>query len=287
VSGADGIAVPAERILPAGEVRLHALDWGGEGPDVLFLHGGALNAHSWDSVCLALGRECRRVAVDLRGHGDSEWAPDGDYDYQAYERDVLAALDALALRRPLIVGQSLGGLVTLRIAADRPTALSAAVLVDIGPDVREAGRSRIREFVNGDRAIGTLEEFMERAGRFRGARDPELLRRSLLLNLRSTEDGRFTWKWDPRQFTPERRSRRDAERRGLWALVSRISVPVLVVRGGRSDIFLDDDARKLAGALANAHLVVLDRAGHNVQSDDPSGLAAAVRTFALEMATQE
>jgi pimeloyl-ACP methyl ester carboxylesterase len=203
---ADPIVLPEERELVVGGLTLHYLDWGTGGPPMLFLHGGGLTAHTWDLVCLALRRSYRCLALDQRGHGESAWSPDGDYGAEAFVADIEALVEQLQLHRPVLVGQSLGGINALSYATRHADELTALVVVDAGPQVRWEDGQRIRDFISATSELQSLEEFVERARAFNPRRDPRLLRRSLLRNLRRLPDGRLTRKSDPRLLAAFRAS---------------------------------------------------------------------------------
>jgi pimeloyl-ACP methyl ester carboxylesterase len=247
----------------------------------VLLHGGALTAHTWDIMCLALGDAYRCIAPDLRGHGDTDWAPDHDYSHEAYARDLAALLGELELGRCVLVGNSLGGHTAIRYAAERPPSEQpeALVLVDIGPEMRSAGRERLRNFTEGPREMDSLEEFVERAVAFNPLRRREILRRSLLHNLRQLPSGKWAWKYDPNRFQRGPLAGPPPTLEDRWNDVHRLACPVLVVRGGRSDMFLDEDAEKLAANLKDGRWVRIEGAGHTVQGDQPRALARAIREF--------
>jgi esterase len=274
------IAPPRDGYFASNGLRLHYLDWGQPSSrPLILLHGGALTAHTWDVVAMGLP-EFRCIAPDLRGHGDSDWAPDGDYSPDAYREDLEALLAHLEIQRSVLIGNSLGGATALRYTAHRAASEQpeALVLVDIGPEMREAGRQRLRAFTGGPRELDSVDEFVERALAFNPQRRPATLRRSLLNNLRQLPSGKWTWKYDPRRFgTGPGPTAADR-----WADVRRVSCPTLVVRGGRSDMFLDEDAQKLASTLHDGRWLRIDGASHTVQSDRPVALVAAVREFLAE-----
>ena len=246
---------------------------------ILFLHGGALTAHTWDLCCLALRDEFHCLALDQRGHGDSDWAPDTDYSIDAQREDIRGFADQLGLDRFVLVGQSMGAINGLAFAAAHPERLSALVMIDAGPEVRRRGSSRIREFVNGGAKPETLEEIIERALAFNPRRDPQILRRSLMHNLRRQPDGSWSWKYDRRRFQQMGGDRHAAERRGLADGLVRVTCPTLVVRGAESDVFHQEDAEHLAKSLPNGRQITIGQAGHTVQGDNPKDLVAALRDF--------
>jgi len=276
----DEVALPDEHDIAVGGLRFRYLDWGKPGlRPILFLHGGALTAHTWDLCCLALRDEFHCMALDQRGNGDSDWAPDGDYSIAAQREDVKGFADVLGLDDFVLIGMSMGAINALAYAIAYPETLSALVLIDAGPNVRRPGSSRIRDFVNGGAEPASLEAIIERALAFNPRRDPLILRRSLMHNLRRQSDGNWTWKYDRRRFQQMGGGQHAAERQGLADGLARITCPTLVVRGAESDVFHEEDAVRLAAGLANGRHITIPKAGHTVQGDNPKDLAAALRKF--------
>jgi pimeloyl-ACP methyl ester carboxylesterase len=242
----------------------------------LFVHGRGLTAHTFDLVCLALGGTFRCLSLDLRGHGDSEWSPTGEYSIDALSEDLAAFADALRLSRLAVVGMSLGGAAALHYAALRPDSVAALAVIDIGPDPRPG--SRVREFMALPSELDSVEDFVARAKAFNPRRDEDVLRVSLMHNLRRTESGKWAWKWDPRAGPPDlTHLRQRAEL--LWADVALVQCPVLVVRGAFSQVLTDERAREFASRLRDGRWTRIEGAGHNVQGDRPKQLAAALRDF--------
>ena len=274
------VVLPDERHAIVDGLRFRYLDWGTEGKrPILFLHGGALTAHTWDLCCLALRDDFHCLALDQRGHGDSDWAPDANYSIAAQRQDIKGFAEAVGLDNFVLVGMSLGAINGLAYAIAYPETLSALVLIDAGPNVRRPGSRRIRDFVNGGAEPESLEAIIERALQFNPRRDPLILRRSLMHNLRQQEDGNWVWKYDRRRFQAMGGDQHANERRSLADGLATVTCPTLVVRGGESDVFHDEDAERLAAALPDGRWVKIPNAGHTVQGDNPKDLVAAMREF--------
>jgi esterase len=280
----DELVLPADEHFVVDGLRLHHLDWGTEGqPAVLFLHGGRLTAHTFDLVCLALRRDFHCLALDQRGHGDSEWSPALDYGPDTNARDIGAWIEHIGVTAPVLVGHSLGGLHAMTYAVDAAQSLAAVVLIDVGPGVQAAGTRRIVEHAIDDPGPGQFEEFVARAVEFNPRRDPRLLRRSLLHNLRELPDGRFTWKHDPGRLTRESFEATRASVERLREQLASVTCPVLVVRGAESDVYGDSDAEGFAQALPDGRWAKVDSAGHNIQGDNAAGLVQVLTRFFAEI----
>ena len=276
----DDVALPDERDVAVGGLRFRYLDWGKPGNrPILFLHGGALTAHTWDLCCLAMRDDFHCLALDQRGHGDSDWAPDVDYSIAAQREDVRGFAAAIGLDNFVLVGMSMGAINGLAYAIQYPETLSALVLIDAGPNVRRPGSRRIRDFVNGGAEPETLDQIIARALSFNPRRDPLILRRSLMHNLREGADGTWSWKYDRRRFQAMGGERHADERRGLADGLANVTCPTLVVRGGESDVFHDEDAERLAAGLPDGRWIKIPNAGHTVQGDNPKDLVGALRGF--------
>jgi esterase len=258
-------------LQPAG-LRLHALDWGTAGaPPLLLLHGAAQTAHSFDEVAPALARDHHVLALDQRGHGDSEWAP--RYDRDAFAGDIAAVLDAQGWDEAALVAMSLGGLNAIAFAAARPERVRALVVVDVVPTVAAAGRQAIgRQLaVHG---FDSFEAAVAHARAFNPRRTVANIRQRLRHAMRRGADGRWTWKFDPAIGDA---AGRDPET--LWWAVGRLRCPTLLVRGAESDILTAGGAERFLATVAGSALAVVAGAGHSVMGDNPAGFLAAVRPF--------
>jgi pimeloyl-ACP methyl ester carboxylesterase len=276
----DEVALPISRQLRLRDLDFHYLDWGGpdDAPAVVLLHGGGLNAHTWDVICLALRKRYRCVALDQRGHGDTQWSGAGAYGRDDHVGDIQSFVSELSLARPVIVGMSLGGLNTMAYAAGRQD-LAGVVLVDVGPEFQSGPVGHLIDFMAKGIEPTSREDFIERALRFNHRRNRQLLEISVLRNIRQHSGGGWTWKYDPRAAITGNPAELREANLTLWSAVAKITCPVLVVRGAESPVFTQEQAEELVARLADAHLEVVEGAGHTVQGDNPAGLLRALEPF--------
>ena len=263
---------------------LSALVWGDEPPELVLLHGGAQNAHTWDTVAMALDRPL--VAIDLPGHGHSDAPAQGSLGVRTNADDVAAAVAALAPDAQAVVGMSLGGLTTIALADQHPELVRRVVLVDVTPKVEGPGAAAIVAFVNGPESFADFDELLARTIEFNPTRSESSLRRGILHNALQREDG--SWVWRYRRFTdevaPADADAGSVERaipsEDLWDAVGRIAVPLMLVRGMRVGSVVDDEAEaELLRRLPAARVEHVAEAGHSVQGDDPISLARLLADF--------
>jgi pimeloyl-ACP methyl ester carboxylesterase len=203
-----------------------------------------------------------------------------DYSITAHANDLEALVTALRLSAFVLVGMSMGGVNAIRFAGRNGTKLAGLVIVDVGPEIQQAGATRIRQFSSSTAELDSVEDFVAQAQAFNPRRDATLLQRSLLHNLRQTQNGKWTWKYDPRARVHVGDAAESAARRAaLWDDVDRIDCPTLVVRGGASEVFADSDADKLVGRLWLGEKAIVENAGHTVQGDNPVGFVRVLRSF--------
>ncbi len=275
------MTAPSDGSANVGALTLHYLDWGTPGrPPLVCLHGIKQTAHSWDVVAPAHARTHHVRAHDQRGHGDSTWAPDGDYRIATQTRDIEQFLHAIDATPSVLVALSMGGLVALTLAARAPELVRALVVVDIAPEVQRSGVDNIRSFVAATDELDTFEDFVQRAHSFNPRRTLANIRERLRHNLRQLPTGRWTWKYDPQLRNPARVGEAMGD---LWAEVAKIRCPVLIVRGGESDILAPEVAARFGG-IVKAEVRTVPGAGHSVMGDNPGGFLAAVEPFLAGLA---
>jgi pimeloyl-ACP methyl ester carboxylesterase len=266
----------------AGGRRLSALVWQDADPELVLLHGGAQNAHTWDTVAMALDRPL--VAIDLPGHGHSDGPadrPEGQLDAHGNAIDVAAAVRQLAPDAKAVIGMSLGGLTAIALSAEAPELVRKIVLVDVLPGIKGQRARHITDFVNGPASFASRDELLERTARFNPARSRSSLRRGILHNAEQQPDGTWVWRWArhrrPAPATPAPAGTRYGL---LWEELSSITVPLLLARGMRPDSVLDDDdERELLRRLPSAQVIHVEEAGHSLQGDTPLELAAIIEHF--------
>jgi pimeloyl-ACP methyl ester carboxylesterase len=258
-------------------LRFHFEEWGDPGnPQVLLLHGGNQSAHSWDLVSLHLADRYHVFALDQRGHGDSEWTRDQDYSTGAKAEDAVAFIADQGLVSPVIVGHSMGGMVAITAALAHPGLARALVLVDVGPELSEAGVGVIHNFVTHNVEFDDLDEFLDNVVKYDKFRSREHIARTVKYNMLRRADGKYISKVD------HKRGPNDVARITLDD-VRVIPYPVLLVRGGESDLLTADAAARFVAALPAGRLVTVPNAGHNVHSGNTPGFLDAVVPFVDEM----
>ena len=262
--------------------RLSALVWQDADPELVLLHGGSQNAHTWDTVAMALDRPL--VAIDLPGHGHSDGpgeSPEGQLDAHGNAVDVAAAIRQLAPAAKAVVGMSLGGLTAIALSAEAPELVRKIVLVDVLPGIKGQRARHITDFVNGPASFASLDELLERTARFNPVRSRSSLRRGILHNAEQQPDGTWVWRWARHRRPAPASSAPAGTRYGpLWEELSSITVPLLLARGLRPDSVLDDDdERELLRRLPSAQVIHVEEAGHSLQGDTPLELAAIIEHF--------
>jgi pimeloyl-ACP methyl ester carboxylesterase len=256
--------------------HVSALVWGGDAPaELVLVHGGAQNAHTWDTVALALGRPL--VAIDLPGHGHSSWRDDARYDPLALAADIAPAVSTLAPHARLVVGMSLGGLTSMVLAARFPHLVSSLALVDITPGVNRHKAKAVIDFVNGPQSFASFDDLLARTVEHNPTRSVSSLRRGILHNARQLDDGSWQWRYDRRGHATTGSSDDESASTALsplWDEFSAVTCPILLVQGGVSPVVDDDDVAEARRRQPGLQHVIVDGAGHSVQGDRPVELAA-------------
>ncbi len=262
-------------------LRFHYRDWANDGARPLVaLHGFTGHARTWDTMARALRDRYRVLALDQRGHGESEWVR--DYAPERRVEDMEAFQAALGLDQFVLLGLSMGGRVAFSYAAKHAERLHKLVIVDIGPVTEAAGSQRIAAGVRVRDVFDDPEEAVAQM-RAANARAPEdELRHRGLNNLMKRDDGKWTWRYDValrsghRPLVPPPSP---AELEAVWASFGKITCPTLLVRGAESDILSRATAERMASTIPDCRLVEVQESGHSVPLDNPKGFLAALDTF--------
>ena len=270
-----------ERTTASGDLKLAYQEWGpDDGPVILALHGFGVSGHMFDEFGQRAADRYRLINLDQRGHGDSEWASDGDYTREAFVADVEAVREGLGFEQVILMGHSMGGLNAVEYTFQHPERVSALILVDVGPEAAKEGVDNIMRFTRGPDELD-FDEFVQNAMRFNTRRTEENIRERMRHRLRPLENGKWTWKFDKRFREGEGAVRSGSELSSdeLWRRFRELAPPVLLLRGQQSDILSQEVAERTVGEIPAARLVVVPEAGHSVPGDNPDGFTEAVTAF--------
>ena len=249
-------------------IRIAGDHWGQEnGPLVVLLHGGGQTRHAWKGAGEALGEAgYQAIALDARGHGDSGWAPNGDYGQDAQVADLVNVVAQLGNKRPVLVGASMGGGTSLGAIGEDHIDATALILVDVAPQIEKDGARRIMEFMRQKpEGFATLEEVAEAISNYQPHRERPRKLDGLAKNLRLGDNNKFHWHWDPEFMSRPRDMEKRSER--LAACAKKLTLPTLLVRGGLSDVLSEEGARKFLDLCPHAKYVNVTDAAHMVAGD--------------------
>ena len=263
---------PIDRHLTVKGLRFHLLDWGGEGrTPLLLLHGFTGHAHAWDTLSIALQPHFHVVALDQRGHGDSD--PADVYNALVAFDDLGGVIDQLGLAPLVIVGLSMGGRNAMYFTSKRPDAVRKLVIIDIGPEIS----ARAAQAPAGPPEPETWESIEQAAQHLnRGNPYPGIhyYRWVASYSLKQRQDGKLVWGWHP--SVKERRTQPDLD---WWAILRSITAPTLVLRGEHSPILDREVAERMAKELPRGRFVEIPRAVHTLHEDNPDAVLAALKEF--------
>ena len=270
---------PEEKYVSVGSLRLHYLDWGTKGkPPLVCLHGHTGQAHLFDEFAEAMSPHFHVYSVDQRGHGDSQWAADG-YARDRFVDDLGGILDALALRKVVLVGHSMGGWNSMLYTPDHQDRVERIILVDIGPESSQASRQAP------PRAPTPMEfSSLDEAVAFARIGNPfateERIRKDLTEKLRTRDDGKLTWKADAALFNTPLRDGTDSDLIArYWRSIETITCPILEVRGLGSILVSDEILERMRKLNPRITIVDIEGAGHNVSMDKPEEFIKVTSKF--------
>ena len=277
-----GTTKAVDRFVKVGDLNLHYLEWGEvEAPLVVMVHGLTGNAHAFDNLAPHFAPKYRVISVDVRGRGDSDWAADGDYSNDAYVADLEGLRQALGFERFSLVGTSMGGRISLTYAGAYPERVERTVLNDIGPEVDPRGGSRIatssRDAVT---TFATLEGVAawhreNRVGFGEMSDAQQLVAAGHAV--KALPAGGYTWKMDPAVRSDPRRPDPEVS----WKLARRILGPVLLVRGGDSDLLSVEIAERMVAEMQDCRMVEVPGVGHAPTLMEPQAFGPVMEFFSL------
>lgn len=276
-----------ERSVSVDGLNLSYQEWGSpSAPPIVMLHGFGVSGHMFDEFAERMQDRYRLLALDQRGHGDSDWAEDGNYSRDAFVSDVEGFREALGLDRFILIGHSMGGLNSVAYTNAYPQHVRALVLVDVGPEAAKEGVDNIVRFTRGPDELD-FDEFVEMAHRFNQRRTLENIRERMRHRLKPTENGKWTWKFDRRFREPGSGLKigSNLSNDESWQLFRNIQAPTLLVRGGESDVLTPEVAERCSQEIVRSRLVVMPGAGHSVPGDNPDAFTEAVREFLADVET--
>ena len=287
---------PTSLTLPGADGnRIHALEWSREGTPLILVHGFGNDAHIWDEFAPLAAPHYRVLAIDLRGHGDSDHDPEHRYQWDDHVRDLESVTAALEIDRMVLVGHSLGGRTCLLFAGRNTERMAGLVVVDTGPEHDPRGQIRIGQEVagrtmdGGDGSLASIEEYERILAHNYPAATPASIMRMARSELKQREDGRWIRKADPffmssmaSASAEEQKTYEEDTKKKLWHACEVVPCPTLVVRGAASDILSAEIADKMVDdVLQKGQLAVVPQAAHSVMTDNPEGFNEAVAGFVL------
>lgn len=282
--------VPESKFVQANGLRLHYLDWGNPaGQPVVMLHGIRLHAHCWNDFSRRLGGRYRVIALDARGHGDSDWSPEQDYSLDTLCEDLAAVLGAQDLPPALVIGHSMGARTAMLYTHLHPTQVARLVLVDMGPALPESiakiDFSRVtqtappKDFASHEEATDYLAAILRLAPR-------EMVVESVVHGMRQREDGRYVWKYDPALSGPPRPAPGEREW-DLWEAALAISCPTLLLHGENSGVVTPEIAARMGSEMKDCRVEMVKNAGHALFTEQPAVFAESVERFFTSAARQK
>lgn len=276
-----------DKFITINNLNLHYVEWGTPGqPSILLLHGFQSNAHTWDTFSQAMANTYHVLALDQRGHGDTDWAPDGDYTPDAFIRDIVGFIDALNVVPTILVGHSMGGRHAAMVAADYPDKATKVVIVDTPAEMPPAILDMMAQQPASDDTPPEPETFASfedviRSGIAQYPLTPEAeLRHANYHNLYRGADGKWRWRWDLTLL--ERRRLNRSLQLDLYSYLQRVQCPTLLIRGQQSPLLTPDIAQKMVQHLPRGRLVEIPDAAHTVNADKAEAFNALTADFLQE-----
>jgi pimeloyl-ACP methyl ester carboxylesterase len=277
-----------DHVITINGLNIHYRDWGiSHFPPLLILHGsGNAHSHSWDHVAAALADQYRVIVPDLRGHGESSWAPASRYTWQLILEDTLSLMNALGLSQTVLCGHSFGGRVAYMLASQYPERVTRLVIVEADP-----ADPKIREGAPLVETYPTIEEAFVEAYKRQPYADKDTLRHEVEHGLKALEDGRWTWRMDPGVYVAAWRGQLNPGTKLEWPALAQIKCPTALIAGAHSvmkggSMQIPGIAEKMARAIPNCKLIEIPDASHDLPNENPTSFISALRAYLIEPRTE-
>jgi pimeloyl-ACP methyl ester carboxylesterase len=270
-----------DKFLSVNGLQMHYVEWGlADRPAMVLLHGFQSHAHTWNTFSAAMADTYHVLALDQRGHGDTAWAPDGNYTSEAFVRDIVDVMDALQAAPAIVVGHSMGGRHAAMVAAAYPDKVAKVVIVDTAAERPPARAEQLAPQPDTAPQLETFAcfEAVMRQGMTQYPLTPEAeLRHANYHNLYRGADGKWRWRWDLKLIEQRRLNR--ALQQDLYAYLRRVGCPTLLVRGEQSPSLSPEIAQKMVHCLPQGRLVQVPAAAHTVNADNAEQFNAITAAF--------
>lgn len=276
--------------VQANGLNFHYREWGDTRTRhaVVLLHGYTETCEVWTETAQDLAREFRVIAIDQRGHGESDRAPDHDYSRATQMEDLEAIIEVLGLRSVTLIGHSMGGATAICYAADHPEMVTALVVIETAPEVLRSGIETIRRLMASGRSFESLGDAVESFREFFPYATTEQLERRVRASLTANDDGVYSWAFDPifrdataRPPDPDPGQRRLSD---LWDCADRLQCPMMIVRGAETDMLTPEAIQRLHRRVSGSRVSLIEDAGHAVPTDQPAALSLNIREFLQSIA---
>lgn len=282
---------PRDEFVEANGLRFHYREWGDTRTRhaVVLLHGYAETSEAWTETAQDLAREFRVIAIDQRGHGQSDRATDRDYTRATQMEDLEAIIESLGLRSVTLIGHSMGGANAICYAAEHPEMTTALVVVETAPEVLRSGIETIRRLLATGASFHSLDEAIESFREFFPYATTEQIERRVRASLTVNDDGMYVWDFDPifrdptsRPPDPDPGQRRLSD---LWDCADRVQCPTMIVRGSETDMLTPEAIQRLHRRVSGSRVSLIEDAGHSVPTDQPAALSLNIREFLQSIAS--
>ena len=282
---------PRDEFVEANGLRFHYREWGDTRTRhaVILLHGYAETSEAWSDTAQDLAREFRVIAIDQRGHGQSDRATDRDYTRATQMEDLEAIIESLGLRSVTLIGHSMGGANAICYAAEHPEMTTALVVIETAPEVLRSGIETIRRLLATGATFASLEDAIESFREFFPYATTEQIERRVRASLTVNDDGAYVWDFDPifrdptsRPPDPDPGQRRLSD---LWDCADRVQCPTMIVRGSETDMLTPEAIQRLHRRVSGSRVSLIEDAGHSVPTDQPAALSLNIREFLQSIAS--